>query len=531
MDENRSVALLQQEDTTAMDTGQTAAGRIYQDLTLSEAESYIEGNLITAARVYVANGYFLKRIRDDRLYEEAGYRNFDEYVQEKYRKKKDWASRCIKVNAQLSVGGDSPNLDVRYQEYSTYQLVELAYMNEEQREQATPDQTVKELREIRRPKEIPYFEMDGQLDFETNFPEILPEQVPEQLPAAPQVFTMDIGDLIGQEETVATSQLEDAADTQQNAPECCENAAEPLSAYGTPKKVYPPDSLIATEGCEGGHDCFSCAMECEIRGEERYCMEAPLGNPFPCEHIALGLKTLQEEIGDKCQFINHDLADHCAGSGEADPCCKNCAEPCEYICDRSMRQLDEQQKEARTELQEENDPEPTLDNLEPVRAVLRKESTELESWLKAFEGEPAGQIPAVVEQKKIIVAALASMLSDLEDDELKKQVSSQAELPIMKNTDQRKEFLETFREWPVWFRVPEASEVYYRYDLPDETALVICEYKYYAGWMEKYGYGDGSPDKTDTQEYILTPSYHYLHDCRSSRTLMIEKLKEIQKKG
>ena len=33
-------------------------------------------------------------------------------------------------------------------------------------------------------------------------------------------------------------------------------------AYGTPARVYPPDSLIAEKGCEGGHDCFLCAMDC-----------------------------------------------------------------------------------------------------------------------------------------------------------------------------------------------------------------------------------------------------------------------------
>ena len=45
--------------------------RYYQgNITLEEAENYIASGLITAARAYVANGYYLRRIRDDRLYEE-----------------------------------------------------------------------------------------------------------------------------------------------------------------------------------------------------------------------------------------------------------------------------------------------------------------------------------------------------------------------------------------------------------------------------------------------------------------------------
>ncbi len=122
-------------------------------ITLEEAEQYIQSGLITAARAYVANGYYLRRIRDDKLFEESGYQNFEDYVRGKYNKDKGWASKCIKVNQQLSEGGDSPILSKHYLEYSTYQLVELAYMTEEQREEADPDMTVNQLKQIRKPEE------------------------------------------------------------------------------------------------------------------------------------------------------------------------------------------------------------------------------------------------------------------------------------------------------------------------------------------------------------------------------------------
>ncbi|WP_333647997.1 hypothetical protein [Lacrimispora sp.] len=122
-------------------------------MTLKEAEQYIQGGLITAARAYVANGYYLRRIRDDKLFEEAGYQNFEEYVRGKYNKDKGWASKCIKVNQQLSEDGNSPILSKQYLEYTTYQLVELAYMTEDQREEAEPDMTVNQLKQIRKPEE------------------------------------------------------------------------------------------------------------------------------------------------------------------------------------------------------------------------------------------------------------------------------------------------------------------------------------------------------------------------------------------
>lgn len=123
-------------------------------ITLEQAEQYIQSGLITAARAYVANGYYLRRIRDDKLFEESGYQSFEDYVRGKYNKDKGWASKCIKVNQQLSEGGDSPILSKQYLEYSTYQLVELAYMTEEQRKEADPDMTVNQLKQIRKPDEV-----------------------------------------------------------------------------------------------------------------------------------------------------------------------------------------------------------------------------------------------------------------------------------------------------------------------------------------------------------------------------------------
>ena len=91
--------------------------------------------------------------------------------------------------------------------------------------------------------------------------------------------------------------------------ECYSSQRRPapqLSAYGTPRREYPADSLIATEGCEGGHDCFSCSMECEIRQAERRCVGASCGNPFPCE-ILMNLDGIREQTGER--YYRYDLED------------------------------------------------------------------------------------------------------------------------------------------------------------------------------------------------------------------------------
>jgi len=155
-------------------------------ITLEQAEQYIQNGLITAARAYVANGYYLRRIRDDKLFEESGYQNFEDYVRGKYNKDKGWASKCIKVNQQLSDGGDSPILSKQYLEYSTYQLVELAYMTEEQREEADSDMTVNQLKQIRKPEEV--IESEESCDVTTSESEEK-EQDPEEVQELSKLVT------------------------------------------------------------------------------------------------------------------------------------------------------------------------------------------------------------------------------------------------------------------------------------------------------------------------------------------------------
>ena len=123
-----------------------------RDMTLAQAMDGIETNMWASVRNYIAVGFYLKAIRDRKLFQEAGYQNFEEFVRDKYDRDKGWASRCIKVNDQLSKDGNSPVLAEEYREYKVSQLVELAYLTEEQRTLANPDMTVKQLQAIRKPE-------------------------------------------------------------------------------------------------------------------------------------------------------------------------------------------------------------------------------------------------------------------------------------------------------------------------------------------------------------------------------------------
>ena len=102
------------------------------------------------------------------------------------------------------------------------------------------------------------------------------------------------------------------------------------SAKGRLLESYPPGSLLSTAGC-GIDCCFTCsAQDCYVRIEERYCIYAPLGNPFPC-------KTMKAKLPDnpRCQFVNQEIAYHRAGDHQPSPCCRECAEECKNRCERS----------------------------------------------------------------------------------------------------------------------------------------------------------------------------------------------------
>ncbi len=295
----------------------------YKAVSLEDAKAFIRTNLTGAARSFIAIGYYLKHIRDRELYKEDGHATIWDFAQAEYGISKSTASRYMTMNDRFSVDGNSPILMEEYQGFDKSKLQEMLSLTDEQLEQVTPEMKVQEIRSMRMPREIPYFEIDGQLDMETSFPETIPPTIQRE---KPQEFTLDVSELLGnQEESVATSQQEN----------------QPLSAYGTPKMERPEDSLISTKGCEGGHDCFCCHLECDIRQEACRCVEAPTGNPFPCQIIGI-LDNLREDIGNCCQFVDLDKAFHRAGDNEPVPCCKKCDQVCVYRCNRSTQEKENQ---------------------------------------------------------------------------------------------------------------------------------------------------------------------------------------------
>lgn len=467
----------------------------YDNITLKEAKTFIQSNIQnvdrsmkTIGRSVIAIGYYLKNVRDRSLYLEDGYNSIWDFAAGEYEISKSAASRYMAMNDRYSADGNSPVVAEQYREFGKSQLQEMLYLTDEQLEGVTPDSTVAQIRKLRQPEEPPAEveeQIPGQQDIETDYPEWCPGyQTGSTTVSAAEAFGMDLmPPAEEQKKEPCTISLEDltepVATSQQKRP--CIHRPE-FDCHLTAEQMETPGD---GKDCEG-----KCCWDCTARGECNIECYSSAGRPVAAE--------VQQEKENAAEV---ELSAY--------------GTPKTVYPEGSLIKEDEEET-----LQQEE-----LSDLDLLRKMLEKENKQLSEIIDVNKVEPDPSLGMMIRKRKLLVGALAGMLCDLENvvEPLKVE---QPYLPKLKNNDQRKEWLNTFHEWPVWFEVPEAAEVYYRYDLPDGSSLVICEYHYWLEWMTRYG---DDPERTGTREYLLVPGYHYLDNCKVNRTAMVEKLKEVQK--
>ena len=590
-------------DQTSLETT-SLEGEVVENrntITLEEADAGIRNGLKDAAQSVITVGYYLKAVRDNELFRSAGYETIWDYAWGEYGFSKGTASRYMKRNDRFSIGGNSPIIADEFRAFNRSQLQEMLSLDAEQMSAVTPDMTVREIRELRRPKEIPYFEIPGQLSL-SDFPELdeaetgasaVENSAPTETVTSTTAFTVSAEDLIGEPE-------------------------EKLSAYGFPKRVYPADSLLTTPVCRGdngrGYDCFNCHLECEIRQEYCRCVDATCGFPFPCQMVDTGKhEILEEKIGERCQFVDLNLADHKAGDGSPVPCCKDCETPCEYACENSGKRVamsqqsvtaDEQQETAGNAAEKQQDipekpktekcihdgisrctlPEEdkekdgtgkdcahhccwncvkrdgcniecyasskrkTLDddevaaedeeNAEQPAEPIEFDRKTLEDMIRNAQGAFDQMCDYWVENQpytyakyNMMIQAYKLLLKEHDESNQKLDpVEQQPELPLLKNDKQRAEFIDAYEEWPLWIDNQETGEKYYRYELPDGTSFVIKTYHAMLYNYDALEYGNYKEGYGENEQYILKPG-KFFRDCRTNRSTLIDKLKELQKAG
>ena len=318
MEEERSTAVeVQQDECEDYAVDVTTASSWYKNVSYDDAKIFIRTNIESAARSFIAIGYYLKLIRDGELYREEGHENIWDFAMAEYGISKSTASRYMSMNDRFSLDGNSPIVDQKYKDFEKSKLQEMLSLTDEQLEQVTPEMKVQEIRSMRQPKEIPYFELEGQMDLETDFPEIMPEAPTAPMVTQPATIqtTMTLEEMMGgeelgepdeQPEVVATSQQKTSSMVLETAALPSESAAEKQHSG---KCLHNPlyDCSMADEDKTipgTGEDCtHCCCWECQKHGECRLECYASERRKYQTEDA----KTEKELDPEPIEYDRHTL--------------------------------------------------------------------------------------------------------------------------------------------------------------------------------------------------------------------------------
>lgn len=116
---------------------------------LDEMTMILKNELENIAEGFIAVGYYLKKVRDDGLYNQQGYLNVFEYAKENFGISRFTASRFMEINDTYSVGGYSPQIEERFKGYGSSKLTEMLQLPEQIREEVPKEATVRDIREVK----------------------------------------------------------------------------------------------------------------------------------------------------------------------------------------------------------------------------------------------------------------------------------------------------------------------------------------------------------------------------------------------
>lgn len=115
-----------------------------------------------------------------------------------------------------------------------------------------------------------------------------------------------------------------------------------------------------------------------------------------------------------------------------------------------------------------------------------------------------------------------------------KPIEPSSDLPVLKNNDQRKEWIDNFEKWAVWIEIEQTGERYYKYDFESGVSFVV-KVSLYHPW-ENRGYSKQA--KYGCEEYYIlgTNEVGYykgvdktFSESKTNRSAMVDYLKDYQK--
>lgn len=526
------------------------------DIPLDEVKRILSANLKEMSRSFIAAGYYMKYIRDKKLYLQDGYNSIWEFAESQYGIQKSTASRWMAMNDRFSRDGNSPVLADKYKSFNKSQLQEMLYLDSDQIKAAEPEMSAKEIRAIRKPKK---------------------ETV---APAQPQP-ERKIQTCIHQTEYTCTlneAQQVAAGDGENCNEKCCWNCPK----HGT---------------C--GYECNSSAHRPEQKEpeqkrqlkkpdetEKEYLKQAAR-HLIACWHDwflqdfqirVMNVETSPAEIKQKLEGKSRDyrfstekgvahinLFDDCVQVWDEKGTClgdfewfymaaavqsmwnivamenaeneraakkqQNTAERCENAAETEEMPSKKQQEFDAWPPELSDIPVPSLT---AINDILEEQERDLKDYL-AVDGLPE----MTVLKEQLITGGLRIIRNLVEDvleiDQEEPEEPTQPDLPLLKNNDQRKDWLRHYKDWGLWYEDKNIGTKYYKYDFENGARLIVETYLMpQNGCVPAYESSSfhlvGGPEPSKgTSGYGKWTRHEVYRKSPDNETELIEFLKELQR--
>ena len=347
----------------------------------------------------------------------------------------------------------------------------------------------------------------------------------------------------------------------------CEDNGEAAKAV---QLEFAPGGFSSSSGSDVNYKfmSFSAGLEIEVNNEKvsmkygRLIVEAKnLYDPLSSE---FDMEPKKPEVKDdggpaKCIKDKTGVCGIAALCNEPYDCCGQCLKDCNSRCGWIPKKSCQPEAETPDKKQQEDHtgettemvkdivntdlpaawPEDLKDIPVPtdveIIGYLYDEERRLKEFFEAEKEDPGLPRMTILKQQ-LIVGGLRIIKNLVEDCKEELEESEQPSLPIMKNNDQRKEWLRNYKSWGLWYEDKNVGIKYYKYDFTNGARLIVEEF---------------APDPSEKSQWYTPGERHYMHlvggpepECKNGRgwnyhsrynkypnseSELVEFLKEIQK--
>lgn len=146
----------------------------YQDI-----KQAVKQSMTRAVVSFVEIGFYLKKIKNEKLYLQDGYKDIWEAAENEFGLKRKQAWSFMNINDKYSVDGNSTELLSQYEGFSKSTLTEMLTLPEEDYKLIKENTRIEDIRELKQ-AEQEQEKVEEQVPGQTSLMDIMPEAVPEQ---------------------------------------------------------------------------------------------------------------------------------------------------------------------------------------------------------------------------------------------------------------------------------------------------------------------------------------------------------------